>query len=68
MVKRNIEETIKEVRGKMPASYDLTVLDIEELAETARGDLVDAIIKAFDFGYVLGHRATVAGKYTERRD
>ena len=42
--------------------------EIYELIEMARNvGSADAIITAFNFGYVLGHRATLAGRYKENR-
>jgi hypothetical protein len=33
------------------------------MTEEEPGGTLEAIVAAFKYGYVLGHRATIAGKY-----
>lgn len=67
---RNLEKTVSLVRNGRECSvvpeYDIPGGDIMKLMEKAQaGEAYDAIMAAFNYGYVLGHRATVAGKYRE---
>lgn len=67
---RNLQKTIQEVRNEHECSvnplYDISPSDVMELMRKAQsGEAYDAIMAAFNFGYVMGHRATLAGKYSE---
>lgn len=66
MKKRTLTETIQRVEGSIPSNYEMRYSDITQLGEIARNDLYAAISAAFEYGYIMGHKATVAGKYTER--
>ena len=67
MAKRDMVKTAARVRGIDQGNYSITVPEMYELMEMARTvGAADAIALAFDYGYVLGHRATEAGKYKER--
>lgn len=68
MAKRSIVKTADLVCGLDKGGYSLTISELDELCSLARrGLIVEALSAAFNGGYVLGHRATVAGKYTERK-
>lgn len=68
MAKRNLTETANRVRCTDRGGYGMSSAEIYELIEMARNvGSADAIITAFNFGYVLGHRATLAGRYKENR-
>lgn len=63
---RDIEKTAEKARENKPEHYDLTYQELRDLLEKARGDIGKAIITAFNYGFVLGHRATAAGKVKKR--
>lgn len=66
MAKRSIVKTAERVRGVDEGGYTLTSSEILELLEVAQKEgISDAIYTAFYGGFVLGHRATIAGKYHE---
>lgn len=70
MAKRDIEKIAEKTTGeknRIPTAYDMTGSELFSLTEKARKDAPDAILTAFRAGFVLGHRATKAGKYTESR-
>lgn len=64
-MKRNIFKVIAE--SDITTNYDLTFDDMFILRRYAikGNDLMGAMVLAFQAGYVLGHRATVKGKYKE---
>ena len=63
---RDIEKTAEKARENKPEYYDLTYQEMQDLLEKARGDIGNAIRTAFNYGFVLGHRATAAGKVKKR--
>lgn len=70
---RNLEKTVSLVRIGRECSvvpeYDIPGSDIMKLMKKAQsGEAYDAIMAAFNYGYVMGHRATEKGKYTELKD
>ncbi len=62
---RNMKATTERVHGRIAEHYDMSGSDVVELCEIAQKDVYEAITRAFEYGYVLGHRATKAGKYSE---
>lgn len=68
MAKREMMETAAKFdKGEIPAAYDLSYTEVLRLLDmAAAGRLFDAIETAFRYGYVLGHRATAAGKQKKR--
>lgn len=71
MAKKNLQETVKQVPFEtIPPEYQIDPYQIMELkADAWKGteDAIAAIMKAFQYGYIMGHRATQAGKYKEVR-
>jgi len=65
-MKRNMEKTAERAKKNIPEYYDLTYKDIYDLLEKSTKDRGQAILTAFEYGFVLGHRATLAGKVTKR--
>ena len=67
---RDMIKTAQKAETNVPANYDLNSSEIIDLMKKARSgspdDTYNAIITAFKYGFVLGHRATVAGKITKR--
>lgn len=67
---RNMEKTAEKATKNIPDYYDINCSEINELMKKARHGSVDeaftAIITAFKYGFVLGHRATVAEKMARR--
>ena len=65
---RNMEKTAERIKGQFEAKngldrYDLTFDEITQLIrECEKGNEFEAIEMAFLYGFVLGNRATVAGK------
>lgn len=51
-----------------PREYQPSLTEAHLIPEIAGGppDICGIILLAFRYGYVMGHRATIAGKYTER--
>lgn len=66
MKERTLTETTERVKGHIPSNYEMRYSDIVHLGELAKDDLFAAISAAFEYGYTMGHKATVAGEYTER--
>ena len=68
MANRDIRKTAALVRRTDRGGYDMSGGEFCELLDIAQEiGAAEAITEAFNFGYVLGHRATKAGKYTERK-
>lgn len=65
MARRDLFKTSDEVRGRIPVVYDLMASDIQQLYKLSKVDVFNAFAICFRFGYVLGHRSTLAGKYRE---
>ena len=67
---RDMKKTAEKAERNIPDSYDLYSNEIEKLMEQARchsaNETYEAIITAFNYGFVLGHRATLAGKVKKR--
>lgn len=67
---RTFENAVKAIKpDKLPAAciipspYDMSQEDLAGLIRmAASGDLAKAIIMAFDFGFVMGNRATISRK------
>lgn len=60
---KDVMETIKDNRKKLdqlPAVYVLNVVDVWEIADhagaTLTGELTDAIIAAYEYGFIKGRR------------
>lgn len=68
MAQRNMRETAARVKGVRNDYYNISIGELKELADIARNeDVYEAFITCFEYGYVLGHRATIAGKYNEHK-
>lgn len=67
MAKRDLEKTAARVIHRVPSSYELTYTNLTQLHDMAEHNFFEAICAAFNFGYVMGHRATIAGKYEENK-
>ena len=67
---RDMKKTAEKAESNIPDSYDLYSTEIEKLMKQARcysaNETYKAIITAFNYGFVLGHRATLAGKVKKR--
>ena len=67
---RNMEQTANKAKDNIPGYYDLTSEEIIALLRKANSSVsegrYDALRIAFDYGFVLGHRATLAGKVKKR--
>lgn len=63
---RNMKSTADKANSNIPCSYDLNSTELSELIKQARNadpnETYDAIVTAFLYGFVMGHRATLAGK------
>ena len=63
---RNMKQTADKASNNIPSTYDLNSTELRELISKARqadpNDSYDAIVTAFMYGFVMGHRATLAGK------
>lgn len=67
MAKRDMLKTSDSVRGLIPAVYDMTAEDMNNLRAMGRADLFNAFTVAFRFGYCMGGRAALRGKFEERK-
>ncbi len=55
---RKMLEIVGKVDGNvMPIGYDMTLKEVQALAEVAKEDLVVALGIAFKYGFALGKRA-----------
>lgn len=64
-MKRDMYKTAEMAKGIITDRYDLTAPEVMELyrkAHESSGGVLDAICTAFLYGFMLGHRATNAGK------
>lgn len=66
MATRNMVKTVEKSKGQIPLHYDLVVEDLNVfmrmIKENGIDGAFDAVVMAFRYGFVLGNRATVAGK------
>ena len=68
---RNMEKTANKMLGKFNNQsgldrYDMTSDELGKLiAMIEEGNIYEPLTMAFCYGFVLGHRATVAGKIKE---
>ena len=66
MARRDVLKTADTVKGEIDPSYDLRQDDIEKLYMMAVSGLCcEALVIAFRYGFVMGHRATIKGTYKE---
>lgn len=69
---RNMEKTAMKVKGQFNYKTGLDKYDmqgdemIQLIQKAEEGQAFDAISMAFCYGFVLGHRATAAGKIKEK--
>lgn len=67
---RNVKKTADKMRGQFAIGsglsyYDLSFGELQQLYDIFEAEgLFHCIVAAFHFGFVLGHRATVAGRMT----
>lgn len=63
---RDMKKTAEKADHNIPEYYDLYGTEIAALLRKARScsaeETYEAIVTAFKYGFVLGHRATLAGK------
>lgn len=62
-MKRDMIKTAEQIKGKVPAQYDMTVLEFQQLHEMLQKDEFKALSMAFEYGFVLGTRAERANRY-----
>lgn len=69
-MKRDMNKTAEKANYFPRDCYDIRISEIQELINKARNgsctEAFDAIVTAFKYGFVLGNRATVAGKIQKR--
>ena len=66
---RDMKKTAEMATLNTPDHYDINSAEIFDLMAEARrspGETYEAILTAFRYGFVLGHRATLAGKVKKR--
>jgi len=67
---RDMEKTAEKAIQNIPDKYTIMSDEIMDLMKKARlkspDETFDAILTAFRYGFVLGHRATIAGKVNKR--
>ena len=63
---RNMEKLSEEARKAIPAEYDINSVELSRLRDMIySGDkdkVFEAVCMAFNFGFVMGNRATRRGK------
>lgn len=66
MAARDMRTTAARAEGRIPKEYHLKLDEITALVKRARAldqeESLQAIITAFQYGFVMGSRATAAGK------
>ena len=68
MASRNMEQIAERTIGRIPTEYDMTYDEMLRLYKAFMGGHeFTALSTAFEFGFVMGHRATKAGKFRERK-
>ncbi len=69
-MKRDMNKTAERANKYSKDGYDICTTEIQELMNKARNgsctETFEAIITAFKYGFVLGNRATIAGKIQKR--
>lgn len=69
-MKRNMMKTVEKAREYIPAAYDMTREEMQELSKILNSDIdngeFDAFSAAFCYGFALGARAEKTGKYEIR--
>lgn len=69
-MKRNMMKTVEKAREYIPAAYDMTREEMQELSKILNSDIdngeFDAFSTAFCYGFALGARAEKTGKYEIR--
>lgn len=61
-------KAIESVRESIPSEYDITVYDINEILEATNGDSLEAVCKAFQYGFALSNRKTDSEKRKNEDD
>ena len=67
MAKRDVMRTADAVRGMIPTVYDMSAEDLYALRTISYEDLFDAFTVAFRFGFCMGGRAALKGKFKEKK-
>lgn len=68
MASRNMEQIAERAISRIPTVYDMSYDEMRRLYEEFMGGQeFTALATAFNFGFVMGHRATKAGKFRERK-
>ena len=69
MATRNMEQIAQRAQQHIPKEYDVLVSELKRVRnETRKGgnEEFEALCMLFNFGFVMGCRATRAGKVTRR--
>ncbi len=76
-MKRNVKKIIENLRGGIATRYDMSAgndtADMEEIFRMAKSPneipcwAIMSVLYAFDYGYEMGHRATLSGAYDKGR-
>lgn len=63
-MRRDMMKTVSKVMGSLPARYDMNIDEIAILMKKAiiERNVAEAIEIAFDWGFVMGNRATHSGR------
>ena len=70
MATRSMEKLAEAAEHNKPTDYDINSSEILRLMKMARdydpNETFNCVVMAFNFGFVMGHRATVKGKVKKR--
>lgn len=74
-MKRNVKKIIENLRGGIATRFDMSAgndtADMEEILRMAKAPeeipcwVIMSVLYAFDYGYEMGHRATLSGAYNK---
>lgn len=57
MAEHNITETVRKNEDKIPYAYVLSCGELGQLYELGKADILDAVAKAYAYGFIKGTRA-----------
>ena len=64
MANNTIKKTVTKASDGIPNAYDLSIEELTTLYESSQRSIIQALIMAYDDGFVRGTRAKARGKVT----
>lgn len=57
-----LQERVAKTAHKIPSDYSMNARDLNDLYSLSRQDLFEALMLAYDFGFIRGTRAKARGR------